>query len=222
MTPATVQKGYKGLGMEGSIARWYEKRARKNLGEIHSLADRLKASLPDGGDVLEVAPGPGFLAIEMARDSRFFVIGLDISKTFIEIARKNAAEAGVRAEFREGNASDMPFEGNSFDLLVCRAAFKNFSGPERALREMLRVLRPGGTGVIIDLRRDVSMTEIKRHVDGMDLGLWSRWLTTQAFRFMLLKRAYTKSELEKMLGGIGFKKAEVRTDDIGMEAWFEK
>jgi ubiquinone/menaquinone biosynthesis C-methylase UbiE len=171
MTPATVQKGYKGLGMEGSIARWYEKSARKNLEEIRSLADRLRTYLPDGGDVLEVAPGPGFLAIEIARDSRFFVIGLDISKTFIEIARKNAAEAGVRAEFREGNASDMPFEENSFDLLVCRAAFKNFSEPERALREMLRVLRPGGTGVVIDLRRDVSMTEIKRHVDGMQLGL---------------------------------------------------
>jgi hypothetical protein len=44
----------------------------------------------------------------------------------------------------------------------------------------------------------------------------------QAFRFMLLKRAYTKPELEKMLEGIGFRKAEVRTDDIGMEAWFEK
>ena len=150
------------------------------------------------------------------------VTGLDISKTFVELARKNAAEARARAEFREGNASQMPFAANSFDLLVCRAAFKNFSEPERALKEMHRVLRPGGTGVIIDLRRDVSMKEIKRYIDGLSLSAWSRWLTTLTFRFMLLKRAYTEQELEKMLQGIGFEKAEVRTNEIGMEAWFEK
>jgi ubiquinone/menaquinone biosynthesis C-methylase UbiE len=158
----------------------------------------------------------------MARGGTFRVTGLDISKTFVETARKNAAEAGVRAEFRQGNASEMPFADNSFDLLVCRAAFKNFSEPEKALREMHRVLRPGGTGVIIDLRRDVPMREIKRYTDGLGLSAWNRFATTLTFRFMLLKRAYTKLELEKMLEGVGFKKAEVRTNEIGMEAWVEK
>ena len=42
------------------------------------------------------------------------------------------------------------------------------------------------------------------------------------FRVMLLKRAYTKPELEKMMEGIGFRKAEVRINELGMEAWFEK
>jgi ubiquinone/menaquinone biosynthesis C-methylase UbiE len=217
---ATAEKGYTGLGMEGSIARWYEKNTRKSMEEFRKDADRLKAFLPDGGDVLEVAPGPGFLAIEMARDSRIRVTGLDISRTFVELARKNAAEAGVRADFQLGNASRMPFADKSFDLLVCRAAFKNFSEPEKALREMRRVLRPGGTGVIIDLRRDASMTEVKHEVDGMHLGAVNRVLTTGAFRFMLLKRAYTKPELEKMLDRAGFTTVEVRTSGIGMEAWF--
>jgi ubiquinone/menaquinone biosynthesis C-methylase UbiE len=213
-------KGYKGMGMEGSMARWYEKTTGKDLDQFRKTAERLKAVLPDGGDVLEVAPGPGFLAIELARDTRYHVTGLDISRTFVEIARKNAAEAGVPVDVRLGNASDMPFAGNSFDLLVCRAAFKNFSEPQKAIDEMRRVLRPGGTGVIIDLRRDVPMMEVKRHVKNMHLSFFSRVFTTQTFRFMLLKRAYTKPELEKML--TGFKKAEVRPDAIGMEAWFEK
>jgi ubiquinone/menaquinone biosynthesis C-methylase UbiE len=221
MTAAT-QKAYKGMGMEGSVARWYEKTTRKDWEEFRRLAERLKARLPKGGDVLEVAPGPGFLAIEMARSGSFRVTGLDISKTFVALARKNAEEAGVRAEFREGNASEMPFAANAFDLLVCRAAFKNFSQPEKALREMRRVLRPGGTGVIIDLRRDTRMTEIKRYVNGLRLSFWSRLATVLTFRFMLLKRAYTKDELEKMLGGIGFGKVELRTNEIGMEAWVEK
>jgi ubiquinone/menaquinone biosynthesis C-methylase UbiE len=217
---AAAEKGYKGLGMEGSIARWYEKNTRKSMEEFRKDAERLKAFLPEGGDVLEVAPGPGFLAIEMARDSRFHVTGLDISKTFVELARKNAAEAGVRVNFQLGNASGMPFGDKSFDLLVCRAAFKNFSEPERALREMRRVVRPGGTGVIIDLRRDVPMVEVKQAVAGMGLDPWNRWVTTQTFRFMLLRRAYTKPELEKMLDRAGFKTIEVRTSGMGMEAWF--
>jgi ubiquinone/menaquinone biosynthesis C-methylase UbiE len=216
----TAQKGYRGMGMEGSVARWYEKATGKDLKEFRKAAARLKAVLPDGGDVLEVAPGPGFLAVELARDARYRVTGLDISRTFVEIARKNAAEAGVPVDMRLGNASDMPFADDSFDLLVCRAAFKNFSEPQKAVDEMRRVLRPGGTGVIIDLRRDVPMTEIKRHVDQMQLSTIEQFFTAMTFRFMLLKRAYTKPELERML--TCFQQAEVRIDAIGMEAWFVK
>ena len=198
------------------------KNTRKDLEEYRRAAKRFGSIPPDGGDVLEVAPGPGFLAIEMARGGRLRVTGLDISKTFVDLARKNAAQAGVRVDFRAGNASEMPFTDNSFDLLVCRAAFKNFSEPEKVLREMRRVLRPGGTGVIIDLMRDTPMAEIRRYIDRSGLNAWNRWMTRLTFRFMLLKRAYTKSELEKMLGGIGFAKAEVRAEEMGMEAWFEK
>jgi ubiquinone/menaquinone biosynthesis C-methylase UbiE len=219
MTTST-EKGYKGMGMEGPIARWYEKNTRKNMEEFRKDSERLKAFLPDGGDVLEVAPGPGFLAIEMARDNRIRVTGLDISRTFVELARKNAAEERVRVDFRLGNAASMPFADKSFDLLVCRAAFKNFMEPERTLKEMRRVLRPGGTGVIIDLRRDASMAEVKQEVDGMHMGPFSRMFTTLTFRLMLLKRAYTREELEKMLDRTGFKTIEVRTTGMGMEAWF--
>ncbi len=50
----------------------------------------------------------------------------------------------------------MPFESETFDFLLCRAAFKNFTEPLQALREMCRVLKPGGRALIIDLRRDTS------------------------------------------------------------------
>jgi ubiquinone/menaquinone biosynthesis C-methylase UbiE len=210
------------MGMEGSIARWYEKTTRRDMGEFRKLAERLRALLPNGGDVLEVAPGPGFLATEVARDHNLRVTGLDISKTFVELARKNAADAGVTVDFREGSASQMPFAENSFDLLVCRAAFKNFAQPTQALQEMRRVLRPGGRGLIIDLRRDTSMKEIDRYVAGLKLGLLSRWFTILTFRFMLLKRAYTVQEFEKLLEGVGFTKTEVRANEIGMEIWLEK
>jgi ubiquinone/menaquinone biosynthesis C-methylase UbiE len=218
----TTQKAYIGMGMEGSIARWYEKTTRKDMDQFRKLAARLSGLLPHGGDVLEVAPGPGFLSVELARTGKFRVTGLDISKTFVELARKNASESGVAAEFREGSASQMPFADNSFDLLVCRAAFKNFAQPIQALQEMRRVLRPGGTGLIIDLRRDVSMADINRYINGLSLGLFSRWSTSLTFRFMLLRRAYTVPAFQQLLAGIGFTNTRIDTNDIGMEIWLEK
>ena len=210
------------MGMEGSIARWYEKSTRKDMAQFRTLAERLKAVLPTGGDILEIAPGPGFLAIEMAKGGSYRVTGLDVSKTFVELARKNAAEVGVKVDFREGNAAAIPFPENSFDLLVCRAAFKNFSEPEKALQEMYRVLRPGGTCLVIDLRRDTPMSEIKEYVHHMGLSFLSRWFTLFTFRFLLLRRAYMPRQLERMLSDIPFGKKEIRTANVGMEVWLQK
>ena len=145
--------------------------------------------------MLEVAPGPGYFCIELAKLGDFEITGLDISKSFVEIARKNAAAAGVRVDFRLGNASDMPLGDNCFDFIICQAAFKNFSQPVQAIEEMYRVLSPNGTALIIDLRRDASQEAIVKEVDGMGLNAINRFMTVWSFRGMLLKRAYTQQEM---------------------------
>src|SRR5262249_40437064 len=151
LTPKS-NKGYKGLGMEGFIARWY---ARNTASRDHrKSAERVAGRVARGDSILEVAPGPGYLAIELAKLGNYRVVGLDISQTFVEIARANATNAGVAVEFQQGNASNMPFPAASFDFIVCQAAFKNFSEPVQALAEMHRVLRPGGKALILDLRPD--------------------------------------------------------------------
>jgi ubiquinone/menaquinone biosynthesis C-methylase UbiE len=112
MTAATT-KGYRGIGMEGAIARWYAKSTPKDIERFRALAARLRAELPQGGDVLEVAPGPGYFAIEMAEGGAYRVTGLDVSRTMVELAPANAAEAGVEVDFRRGDASAMPFADDS-------------------------------------------------------------------------------------------------------------
>jgi ubiquinone/menaquinone biosynthesis C-methylase UbiE len=221
MTAATI-KGYRGLGMEGAVARWYDKSTRKDMERFQALAARLHTVLPQGGDMLEVAPGPGFVAIEMAKSGAHRVTGLDVSRTMVELAHKNAAEASVEVDFRQGNASAMPFADESFDLLACSAAFKNFSEPHKALQEMHRVLRPGGTALVLDLRKDVPMSEISRYFRGIGLSTINRWMTLAAFRFILLKRAYTPAQLERMLADIPFRSKEIRLVDIGVELWLQK
>ena len=68
-------KAEKGMGMEGAVARWYAKNTLRDMNEFRKLAAKIAEELPNGGDILEVAPGPGYLAIELARQSRYRVDG---------------------------------------------------------------------------------------------------------------------------------------------------
>ncbi len=210
-------KGYKGIGMEGPIAKWYAKITHKDLEDFKALARRMSAGLTEGASVLEVAPGPGYFAIELATRGRYKIAGLDISETFVEIARKNAREAGVVIDFERGNASKLPFADGLFDLIVCRAAFKNFSDPVGALREMRRVLRQGGKAVIIDLRKDTPREEIDAHVDRMNVGKLNSAFIKLSFRAMLLKRAYTRVDFERFIAESGFQKYEIADAPVGFE-----
>src|SRR5215510_11568708 len=129
----TTTKAYKGLPMEGVIASWYAKTTLKDLKRHKLMAKQLVEKIPAHGKVLEIAPGPGYFCIELAKLGNFQITGLDISKSFVEIARKNAAEAGLKIDFREGNASAMPFSEHIFNFTFCQAAFKNFSEPVQAI-----------------------------------------------------------------------------------------
>src|SRR5204863_7698529 len=179
------QKGYKEQAMEGIVARWYAgiRRSGSQIEDWGKQAANLTGGLPDSADVLEVAPGPGYFAIEMARLERLHVTGLDISHTFVEIARENARQAGVSVDFQQGNASSMPFAEGSFDLIICQAAFKNFSQPGKAIDEMYRVLRGGGMAVIQEMWKDAHNATIRAEVNSMKLGPvnafmtgWTVWL----------------------------------------------
>ena len=214
-------KAYKGMGMEGSLARWYDRTTRKGMPEIEALAARISALAPAAATVLEVAPGPGFLAIELAKRG-LSVRAVDISKTFVEIARRNAMEAGETVQFDLGNAAALPIESASVDFVVCRAAFKNFSEPVKALVEMRRVLRSGGTALLIDMRRDVSVPEIQRYVDNLGVSRLNRWFMMLTFRSMLIKRAYPLEEIRRMTVEAGWTETRIEIMPLGFEAWTKK
>ncbi len=217
MTTLTMPRPRRDSGMEGVVAKWYAANTAEMMKEYVDLARRISNQLPQDSSVLEVAPGPGYLSIELAKLGSYAITGLDLSQTFVAMAAKNAAEAGVTVVFRQGSASDLPFVSGNFDFLVCRAAFKNFAQPVRALQEMCRVLRPGGNGLIIDLKGDASPAEISSYIDGMGLSLVNRILTRLAFKGMLLKRAYTKEQFQHMLAKTEFSNVEILESNIGLE-----
>ena len=210
--------------MEGILARWYA-RQRGTQSQIEAWrkqAARLTEGLPNDAAVLEVAPGPGYLAIEMARLGRFYVAGVDISRTFVEIARENARHAGVNVEFRHGDVVKMPWETGSFHLIVCQAAFKNFSRPLIALEEMHRVLRSDGTAVIEDLSRNASRADIDREVRGMNVSMLNALVIKLTLKTMLRRRAYSPAQFERLAAESPFRACEIRKDGIGLEVRLKK
>lgn len=219
--PARAAKGYKGMAMEGLIATWYAKNTRGDESQ-RQWARKIAALVPSGGRLLEVAPGPGYLSIELARLGDYQIVGLDISQTFVEIAQENARAAGVKVDFRQGNVSAMPFEANTFDFIVCRSAFKNFSEPLQALNEIYRVLRRGGKALILDLRRDTEPAAIHRTVNEMGLTPVNRWITQWTFEHMLLKRAYTRDEMAALVAASSFHECEIPDKHLEMEIWLQK
>jgi ubiquinone/menaquinone biosynthesis C-methylase UbiE len=132
---AARRKPYGGVQMEGPLARWYASITRDRH-DILDTARTLAARLPSGGTVLEVAPGPGYMAVALARMGSFRVTGLDISKTFVRIATENARQSGVNVDFQHGDVASMPFLTGSFVYVVCQAAFKKFPETVAYLDEM--------------------------------------------------------------------------------------
>jgi ubiquinone/menaquinone biosynthesis C-methylase UbiE len=203
--------------MEGIIATWYARNTANDVRGTRKSASSIADRLKPGARVLEVAPGPGYLAIEIAKLGDYSVSGLDISHSFVRIAAENARKAGVSVDFRHGDAAHMPLPDESFDFVVCRAAFKNFSDPVGALNEIHRVLMPGGRASIFDLRKDASPAAIDDEVAGMHLSALNAMLTKWTFRAVLLKNAYTREAMDAMVSQSRFAKGEIVQDGIGFE-----
>jgi ubiquinone/menaquinone biosynthesis C-methylase UbiE len=223
MTVETRRWRIKGPEMEGPVARWYARvrGSQSQLEAYRKQARQLTGGLAPGAQVLEVAPGPGYLAIEIARLGHVQVTGLDISRTFVQIASENARTAGVSVDFRQGDAAKMPFDAESFDLVVCQAAFKNFTLPRSALAEMHRVLHTGGTAVIQDMSREATHADIEHEVKGMELGRLGAFMTKATLE-SLRNRAYSSAQFERLAAESPFSKCEITKSGIGLEVRLAK
>jgi len=100
------------------------------------------------GRVLEVAVGTG-------RNLGLYppgvhLTGVDLSPAMLALARRRAADLGLDADLREGDAQALPFPDGSFDSVVCTLSLCAIPDDARAMAEMARVLRPGGRLLLLD------------------------------------------------------------------------
>ncbi len=117
----------------------------------HNLIIRQLGEIPPDAKILDIACGTGILTMRLARlVPEGAVVGVDFSPQMIIQARSKQSPDGSNVTFIEGNAEDLPFPDNSFDYVVNSFGFHFFPHPEKAVREMNRVLKDSGRAFQID------------------------------------------------------------------------
>lgn len=135
------------------IARWPQMRL------LRQVVIRRATAMVRTGEAVDLGCGPGYLAIELARAApAVHVTGVDLSNEMVAEAERIAAQAGLSSQvaFRKGDVQRIPFPDASLDLVVSTLSLHHWSDPMPVLDEVARVLRPGGSFLIFDLRRDMS------------------------------------------------------------------
>lgn len=102
--------------------------------------------------ILDIATGTGDLAILMTATSAKKIVGLDLSDRMLEVGRKKiiAKKLTDRIEMIQGDSENLPFADNSFDAVTVAYGIRNFENLNQGLQEISRVLKPGGTLVILE------------------------------------------------------------------------
>src|SRR5216684_3833768 len=101
--------------------------------------------------VLDIATGPGYIAEAFARAARE-VIGVDLTAAMLAIGEERTKQNGLsNVSFRMGDAQNLPFESENFDVVVCRLALHHMQEPGRVVGEMTRVCGAGGTVLVEDI-----------------------------------------------------------------------
>ena len=132
--------------LSGTAAEMYERYLVPALFRPWAPALIAAGALQPGDRVLDVACGTGIVARLVAEqvEAEGSVVGLDLNAGMLAVARSLSQAAGLAVEWQEGNATSLPFSDATFDVVLCQQGVQFFPDRPLALKEMHRVLVPGG------------------------------------------------------------------------------
>ena len=102
--------------------------------------------------ILDIATGTGDLAIMMSQLNPDKIIGLDISAGMLDVGKRKIANVNLsdKIDMVVGDSENMPFDDNTFDAITVSFGVRNFANLDKGLTEIKRVLKPGGTFVVLE------------------------------------------------------------------------
>lgn len=187
------------------------------------VAKRLQPVLSlDGTRALDVACGTGDLSLALAEGTKARIVGTDFCRPMLEIAARKALANVSEIPFVEGDALKLPFADESFDAVSIAFGLRNLSSVENGLKELRRVLKPGGRAAILEFSRPVVpgfralfqfyFTRVLPKLGGMISGsrLAYEYLPDSVSRFpdqkqlaaMMREAGFEEVEFQNLTGGI--------------------
>jgi SAM-dependent methyltransferase len=167
----------------------------------------LYSGLP-GGRVLDVATGQGGFVEELIEQLRDYdeIIGIDSDASFGTAFAETFA-AYPRVRFMEMDAMAMTFPDGSFDTVSISGSLHHLADPERGLREVMRVLQPGGRLIIVEMYRDDQTETQQTHVR---LHHW--WAAVDRSRGISHRQTYTRGEIIELIEALGLSNLTMRNE----------
>ena len=194
------------------------------------------AELPAGLRALDIGTGLGVLAMLLAESGAAAVIGIDISPGMLEQAEllrlSSHAPGAEHVSFRLSPAQELPFVGESFDLVTCRLVLNHARLPERIVKEAVRVLKPGGIFILAELlsvdnpvkRATQNAIEERRnpsHVAARSAEQYAKLVTDAGLEITAKQAVTLERELEEWLAAYRIDKADGAVVREMMEASLE-
>ena len=192
--------------------------------------------LPPHAKVLDVCTGTGLVAMEIAREAPCSVVGLDLSGPMLEKAKRNLRDSELASSIGlvNGRAESLPFDDHSFDAVVFTFLLRYVESPQATIKEMGRVLRPGGQMASIDFfvpRNPIVLAMWLMHTR-LILPLGTRfispgWRSVGSFLGPSISSFYsrhTREDLEQMWVNAGVVTVQSRVLSMGgaIATWGEK
>jgi SAM-dependent methyltransferase len=174
---------------------------------LYRMAEQDIFDLYRGGSVLEVGPGNGNLLERLLkREPNFDYTGLDISSDLVEFMREKFS--GTSAGFVEGDVCELPFEDSTFNLVIATGTICHWRDPDLGLREIERVLKPGGSLYIQDQLGYSGLINATRAVAQGFMGFGLSWMA--------------ENEMVGLYNNCPLKLKEYKPEGQLFRAWLEK
>lgn len=179
---------------------------------LNSIKDTIDIPV-DGFRTLDIGCGSGLATCMAARRFRkISIIGMDYSARQIKAANRNLARDPLsNCCFRTGNAMNLPFDDNSFDMVISVASFKHWPDGIKGLREILRVLKPDSKAIIGEVDRDFDHKDMERFCASLNHSwLINRKLFEFHMKRIVFGKSYSCSEAKACAYRAGFTDVTVK------------
>jgi ubiquinone/menaquinone biosynthesis C-methylase UbiE len=196
----------------GVLASSYEKATRMVIDSYYGqLAEEIVSTFK-AGMILDLGTGPGYLPIEIVRRAPDInIVGIDLSRSLVRMARSNAVKAGFTRQlrFEIGNASRLHFDSASFDMVISTGMLHSLKNPVAVLNEMHRVVKKGGETWIYDPANIADCIDARKWKASLNprerIFLWF-------FRLIGLHQpitAFTREQIVPMIEATDFESIEI-------------